>query len=52
MKIANAASVLFTDFHKLGKHLHQVVALVVATKAASFVFLSGAGCCRAARHRV
>lgn len=40
MKIANAAAVLFTDFHKLGKPLHQATALVVATKTASFTFLS------------
>ncbi len=52
MGIANAAAVLFTDFHKLGKHSYQTSAQVVATKAASFAFLSGAGCCRAARHRV
>lgn len=40
MKVANAAAVLFTNFRKLGKHLHQAVAAVVATKAASFALFS------------
>ena len=43
MKVANAAAVLFTNFRKLGKHLHQAVAAVVATKAASFALFSRLG---------